>query len=78
MDNKLEYLRKLIEEDFEKVSKQKWSLPELSDEDIQSASIDYDIIDGYYEGTERYTHFKKGAEWYREQLKNKNADIILS
>ena len=69
MQNKIEYLRKLIEEDFEKVSKQKCSIPELSDEDIQSASIDYDILDGYKENAERYIHFKEGAEWYREQLK---------
>jgi len=69
MENKIEYLRKLIEEDFEKVSKQEWSIPELSDEDIQLASIDYDMLNGYIEGAERYIHFKKGAEWYREQLK---------
>ena len=69
MENKIEYLRKLIKQDFKKVSKQKWSIPELSDEDIQLASIDYDMLNGYIENAERYTHFKKGAEWYREQLK---------
>lgn len=78
MENRIENLRKLIEQEFEEVSKQKLSIPELSDEDIQIAAIDYDMEEGYKEDAERYIHFKKGAEWYRKQVKNHNADIILS
>jgi hypothetical protein len=71
MENKIENLRKLIDEDFKQLEKVEWSIPKLSDEDIEIAAITYDMEDGYKENAERYIHFKKGAEWYREQFNNK-------
>ena len=61
----MENLRKMIDKDFIEVSKQKLSIPEISDEEIEKASEDWQE---YRQGAGKQS-FEQGAKWYREQLK---------
>jgi len=48
---------------------------EISDEDIDEASLNYDYNKASYNTPE--VHFMYGAKWYREQIKKKKIKISL-
>lgn len=62
----MENLRKMIDKDFIEVSKQKFSIPEISDEEIEKE------IKSRYETPHNNNGFMDGAKWYREQIKQRH------
>ena len=70
MKNRIEKLRELIDKDFEEVAKQKPSIPEISDEEIEDRASDW--MDEDWDIKSYFQSFIDGAKWYREQLKSKS------
>jgi hypothetical protein len=69
MENRIKNLRELIDQEFKELDKQKYSIPELSDDQIRDEA-DKNFPKSYQKKEwNKWFAFNKGAQWYREQLK---------